>query len=128
MNREPKPAPTDAEVAILRVLWDRGPSTVREVHEELGRSEGVRYTTTLKQMQVMHEKGLLERDESSRAHVYRPAMPEDRTLRQLAGELLERAFGGSAEKLVLHALRAGEVQHEELEKIRRLLDELEETS
>ena len=126
MPKRSTPKPTDMELAILGVLWQRGPSTVREVHEELKRSEPVRYTTTLKQMQVMHEKGLLERDESGRAHVYRAGVPEERTLRQVTSELLARAFGGSAEKLVLHALQAGRVSAEELASIRRLLDELEE--
>jgi len=120
------PSPTDAEVAILRVLWDRGPSTVREVHEEMERAQPVRYTTTLKQMQVMHEKGLLERDDSRWAHVYKPALPEEKALRSLTGDLLDRVFGGSAEKLVMHALHAGNVTPQELARIRELLDELQQ--
>jgi predicted transcriptional regulator len=120
------PRPTDAELDILAVLWQRGPSTVREVHDELEREQPVRYTTTLKQMQVMFERGLLQRDESQRAHVYRPAVPEERALRQFTRDLLERAFGGSAEKLVMHALQARRVKSEELDRIRELLNELEE--
>ena len=126
MAQSPVPKPTDAEVAILAVLWQRGPSTVREVHEELRRSQPVRYTTTLKQMQVMFEKGLLHRDETARAHVYRPALPEERTLRQLTRHLLDQVFGGSAEKLVVHALQARRASPEELANIRQLLDKLEE--
>ena len=126
MSRRLVPSPTDAELAILRVLWERGPSTVREVHEELSPSQATRYTTTLKLMQIMTEKGLVLRDESQRAHVYRPALPEEQTLSRITGELLERAFGGSAEKLVMHALQAGKVSAEELARIRQLLEELEE--
>lgn len=126
MGAETSPKPTDAELDILAVLWQRGPSTVREVHEELEREQAVRYTTTLKQMQVMFQKGLLKRDESSRAHVYRPAVSEEKTLRRVTGELLERAFGGSAEKLVMHALQAGSVDPAEVKRIRELLDALEE--
>ena len=120
------PMPTDAELAILTVLWQRGPSTVREVHDELERSEPVRYTTTLKQMQVMFEKGLLARDESNRAHVYRPAIAEDGTLRRVTVDLLDRVFGGSAQRLVMHVLQARRASHEELDKIRKLIDEIEE--
>ena len=120
------PKPTDAELAILGLLWERGPSTVREVHEELLRSRPARYSTTLKQMEVIHERGLLERDESQRAHVYNPKLPEERALRRLTGELLESVFGGSTEKLVMHALRAGKVSTEELANIKRLLEGLEE--
>ena len=126
MAKRRLPKPTEAELAILRALWARGPSTVREVHEEMSRTEPVRYTTTLKQLQVMFEKGLVERDESARAHVYRPALSEDGTLSRLARDLVQQAFGGSAEKLVLHALQDREVSAEELARIRQLLDELEE--
>jgi len=120
------PRPSEAELAILGVLWRRGPSTVREVHDEVSRSEPVRYTTTLKQLQVMFEKGLVERDEAARAHVYRAVPSEGRTLRRLARDLVQHAFGGSAEKLVLHALQDRDVSADELARIRRLLDELEE--
>ena len=126
MSKRSLPRPTKAELAILGILWERGPSTVREVHQEFKRSRPTGYTTTLKQMQVMAEKGLVQRDELQRAHVYRPTLAEEQTLRQVTRELLERAYGGSAEKLVMHALQAKKVSAEELANIRGLLDKLEE--
>ncbi len=125
MPKRTTPKPTEGELAILRVLWRRGPSTVREVHEQLATTQDTGYTTTLKLMQIMADKGLLLRDQRRRAHVYRPANPEGQTLSQLAGDLLQRAFGGSAERLVMHALDAADVSAEELAGIRKLLDELE---
>ena len=125
MNETELPRPTDAELAILKVLWRRGPSTVREVFETLGESKTTGYTTVLKTMQIMSEKGLVVRDESERAHRYEPAAPEDETQRRLVGDLLRRAFDGSAKKLVMQALSAERASSEELEEIRRLLDELE---
>ena len=125
MSERHLPRPTDAELEILRALWRRGPSTVREVHEDLPRVHPTRYTTTLKLMQIMAEKGLLARDEAQRAHVYRPRLPEDQTLKQLTRDLLERAFGGSAETLVMHALQAKKVSPTELANIRELLDGIE---
>lgn len=122
------PRPTDAELAILRVLWERGPSTVRDVTAALAASRGTGYTTTLKLLQIMTEKGLVRRDESERTHVYEPCLSEDQTQRQLVGDLLERAFGGSAEKLVLHALSARRASRAELAEIRKLLDKLERNS
>src|SRR6185436_2613428 len=115
--------PTDAELAILRVLWNRGPSTVRDVFEALSASQG--YTTVLKLLQIMTDKGLVVRDESQRAHVYVPQLSEQRTQRQLLGDLADRAFGGSSAKLVLHALSDHPASTEELRDIRALLDELE---
>jgi predicted transcriptional regulator len=112
--------PTDAELGILRVLWARGPSTVREVAEALGRDES--YTTMLKLLQIMTEKGLVERDESARTHVYRSTHSEEKTQKQLVADLLSRAFDGSAAKLVLHALDSGTASKEELAEIRRLID------
>ena len=112
--------PTDGELAILRVLWDRGPSTVRQVHESLG-DRGVRYTTTLKIMQNMAEKGLVDRDASRMTHVYAAAIEEEPTQRRLLGEFLDRAFGGSAAKLVMQALAAGDISADELKEIRKLL-------
>jgi predicted transcriptional regulator len=112
--------PTDAELAILRVLWARGPSTVRQVAELLGRDTG--YTTVLKLMQIMAEKRLVVRDESARTHVYAAAYTEDQTQRQLVTDLLDRAFGGSAAKLVMQALSTRKATPEELAEIRRLLD------
>lgn len=112
--------PTDAELGILRVLWARGPSTVREVAAALGRDES--YTTMLKLLQIMTEKGLVERDESARTHVYRSMHSEAKTQKQLVVDLLSRAFDGSAAKLVLHALDSGTASKEELAEIRRLID------
>jgi predicted transcriptional regulator len=117
----PRRKPTDAELAILRVLWVRGPSTVREVAAALGRDGA--YTTILKLLQIMADKRLVRRDESARTHVYAAAFSEHQTQRQLVSDLLDRAFGGSASKLVLHALEARKATPEELAEIRRLLDE-----
>ena len=112
--------PTDAEIAILRVLWARGPSTVREVAEAMGR-EGA-YTTVLKLLQIMTDKGLVRRDESARTHVYKATASEDQTKRQLVADLLDKVFEGSAAKLVLQALSARTASPEEIEEIRALLD------
>ena len=117
--------PTDAELEILNELWQRGPCTVRDVHEALSNGRNTRYTTTLKLMQIMTEKGLVLRDESQRAHLYRAALPKERTLRRLAGDMMKRAFGGSAEKLVLHALQSKKVSAKEIRSIRKLLDDYE---
>ena len=100
------PRPTDAELAILRVLWAGGPSTVRAVHETLTRVNETGYTTTLKLLQIMAQKGLVTRDESRRSHVYAAAVPESETQRRILGDVLERAFGGSAHRLVMQALSA----------------------
>src|ERR687883_1539115 len=104
MAKTSVPRPTDAELSILRVLWDRGPSTVRQVHDVLGRERPTAYTTALKLLQIMAEKGLVERDERDRTHVYRARLSEEQTQRQLVRDLLDRAFGGSATTLVVHAL------------------------
>ena len=112
--------PTDAELGILRVLWTRGPSTVRQIAEVLGREAG--YTTVLKLLQIMTEKGLVVRDESERTHIYAPAYTEDQTQRQLVTDLLDRAFDGSAAKLVLQALSSTKTSPEELAEIKKLLD------
>jgi BlaI family transcriptional regulator, penicillinase repressor len=117
--------PTRAELGILRVLWGHGPSTVRETHEALARERAVGYTTVLKLMQIMVDKGLLERDERGRAHVYRPAEGEAEAKRDLVGDLMDRAFGGSARDLVLHALDAKPASPQELDDIRRMLDDWE---
>jgi BlaI family penicillinase repressor len=116
-------APTDAELEVLRVLWQRGPGTVREVHDAVRQSKDVGYTTVLKQMQLMHAKGLLTRSERSRAHVYEPAQAPERTRRQLADALLQRAFGGSVRALLQSALAGRRVGPDELAEIRRLLDD-----
>ena len=124
-KRSSRPRPTDAELEILNVLWRRGPSTVREVHAALAQSKGSGYTTILKLMQIMAEKGLVRRDERQRAHVYAARLPEGETQRQLVGDLLARAFNGSASKLVMHALASQRASDEELAQIRQLLDEFE---
>jgi predicted transcriptional regulator len=116
------PRPTDAELAILRVLWERGAATVRQVHEVLAEARDTGYTTTLKLMQIMAEKGLVTRDESARTHVYAARLTRDETQQQLVSDLLDRAFGGSAAALVLQALSAGETSPEELKQIRELID------
>jgi len=117
--------PTDAELSILRVLWERGPSTVREVHEALRASQRSGYTTVLKQLQVMTEKGLVVRDEAQRAHVYVASSSEQRTQRQLLRDLVDRAYAGSSAKLVLQALAGQSSTAKERNDIRALLDELE---
>jgi predicted transcriptional regulator len=119
------PAPTDAELEILRVLWERGASTVRDVHDVIGQAKDVGYTTVLKQMQVMHRKGLLVRSDRYRSHVYEPAHAQAKTLRQLAGSMLQQAFGGSARDLLQSALAGRKVAARELDDIRALLDEHE---
>jgi predicted transcriptional regulator len=124
-GRGATPRPTDAELAILRVLWQRGPSTVRDVHQALSTSQASGYTTVLKLLQIMTEKGLVVRDESQRAHVYVTKLSEQRTQRQLLGDLVDRAFGGSSAKLVLRALSEGPASSQELRDIRALLDQLE---
>ncbi len=118
------PLPTDAELAILRVLWAHGPSTVREVQSHLDTDQG--YTTVLKHLQIMLEKELVTRDESGRAHVYAAAIAEADTQRRLVDDLLDRAFGGSAQQLVMRALSTEEVSQEELSKIRDMLNQIEE--
>ncbi|MBS0202545.1 MAG: BlaI/MecI/CopY family transcriptional regulator [Planctomycetes bacterium] len=120
------PKPTEAELAILRVLWERGRSTVREVTDAIQVERGTGYTTALKLMQIMHDKGLVKRDDSSRTHVYEAVAAAEVTQRQLIGDLLDRAFGGSARKLVLQALSGRKASREDLAEIRKLLDELEQ--
>lgn len=120
------PRPTDAELAILDVLWRRGPSTVRQVHEALADARATGYTTTLKLMQIMAEKGLVTRDESARTHVYSAKVPRDVTQQQLVSYLLDRAFGGSAAALVLQAISAHETSPEELAEIQQLIAEYKE--
>ena len=126
MGDKPTPRPTDAELAILRVLWERGPSTVREVHDALSATHDSGYTTVLKLMQIMTDKGLVTRDESQRAHVYFSREGEQKTQRQLLGDLIDRAFGGSRAKLVMQALSASRASTEELHAIRQMLDQMEE--
>jgi BlaI family transcriptional regulator, penicillinase repressor len=111
--------PTDAELGILRVLWARGPSTVRQVAEQMGREAG--YTTVLKLLQIMTEKRLVTRDESARTHIYQAAYTQDQTERQLVTDLLDRVFDGSAAKLVLQALASNKASPEELDEIKKLI-------
>jgi BlaI family transcriptional regulator, penicillinase repressor len=117
------PRPTDAELEILTVLWSIGPATVRDVYSEISRRRTAQYSTVLKFMQIMAEKGLVRRDESERAHVYCAARPREWTQRQLAGDLLRRGFSGSAKALLVGALSARKASKEELDEMRKLLDE-----
>ena len=119
------PKPTEAELEILNVLWARGPSTVRDVHAEICLHKPAQYTTVLKTMQIMAEKKLLTRDERQRAHVYAAGQPREWTQKQMAGDLLQRAFGGSARNLLMGALSARKASKDELKAIRQLLDDYE---
>ncbi len=125
MAQRNPPKPTDAELGILRVLWKRGPSTVRQVLEEFNRRRETGYTTVLKFLQIMNEKGLVRRDESQRTHVYQAALSEEQTQQQLVYDLMDRAFGGSARKLVMQAMATKRASPAELAKIKRWLEELE---
>jgi predicted transcriptional regulator len=117
--------PTDAELAILRVLWQRGPCTVREVTEALQDERGTGYTTALKLLQIMTEKRLVRRNEAGRSHIYQTSVPAETTQRQLVGDLLDKVFGGSARQLVVQALAARRASPQELAEIRRLLDDIQ---
>jgi BlaI family penicillinase repressor len=119
------PRPTEAELEILTILWSRGPSTVRDVHAAIAQRKPTQYTTVLKILQIMAEKRLVERNEEARAHVYQASRPREWTQRQIAGDLLERAFGGSAKSLVVGALSARKTSKVELAEIRKLLDDYE---
>ena len=124
MKKNPS-KPTDSELAILRVLWNLGSATVRAVYDEHNRVQATGYTTVLKILQIMTEKGLVQRDESQRSHIYKALCTEQHVQRQLIGHLLDRAFGGSAQKLVLQALAVKKASPVELAEIRRLLDKME---
>jgi len=119
------PKPTASELEILQVLWERGPSTVREVHEALSAHKPIGYTSVLKLMQIMTTKGTVQRDEQQRAHVYEAVQPAERTKRQLALDVLQRVFDGSASELMMHALAGRKTSKEEVDELRRLLDEYE---
>ena len=125
MAKKSLPKPTEAELAILRVLWERGPSTVRDVQEALEAERGTGYTTALKLLQIMTDKGLVRRDDRQRTHVYEAVLPAEATQRQLVRDLLDRAFGGSARQLVMQALSAERASKADLAEIRKLLDELD---
>jgi predicted transcriptional regulator len=121
MKRQP-PKPTQSELEILHVLWNRGPSTVREVHETLSETKDTGYTGVLKLLQIMTAKGSVRRDESQRAHVYEAFRPAEQTKRQLASDMLQKVFEGSASQLMMHALAGQKTSREEIEEIRRILD------
>ena len=125
MKKSRLPKPTEAELAVLCVLWQRGPSTVREVWEQIAPTQRIGYTTALKIMQIMFEKGLLKRDERARSHVYAASISQEQTQRQVISHLLERVFSGSAPKLVMQALATKKATPPELAEIRKLLDEME---
>jgi BlaI family penicillinase repressor len=117
--------PTTSELEILHVLWERGPSTVRDVHDAISEKKLLGYTTVLKLLQIMTTKGLVRRDEQQRAHVYEACQPAEKTKRQIAADMLQRVFDGSASELMLHALAERRGSKQEIEELRRLLDEYE---
>jgi len=123
-HRDP-PKPTASELEILRVLWGRGPSTVRQVHEALSEKKPIGYTTVLKLLQIMTSKGTVRRNEDQRAHVYEACLPAEKTKRQLAVDVLQRVFEGSASELMMHALQGRKTSHKEIELLRHVLDEQE---
>jgi predicted transcriptional regulator len=117
------PKPTEGELAILQVLWQRGPATVRQVHESLDGERTTGYTTTLKLMQIMAEKGLVSRDETSRTHLYAARLPQAQTQRQFVTDMIAKVFGGSSAELVMHALSTNTASKEELAEIRQLIED-----
>jgi predicted transcriptional regulator len=123
MSQETPQKPTASELEILRVLWARGPSTVREVYEALREQKSLGYTTVLKLLQIMTAKGTVRRNEDQRAHVYQACQPATETKRQLVNDVLKRVFEGSASELMIHALEGRRTSKKELEELRRLLDE-----
>lgn len=125
MGQKSLPKPTEAELELLQVLWDRGPLTVREIHDSLSGTKETGYTTTLKILQKMTAKGLVSRDEAQRSHIYHPVLQAEQTRRQLVRDLLQRAFGGSPGKLMIAALSGKKATAAERAEIRRLLDEME---
>ena len=124
MPKRPSPHPTEAELEILNVLWSRGPSKVREVHETLQADRNTSLTTTLKLLQVMTKKGLTVREHNVRPHLYTPAKPEEKTQAGLLNDLANRAFDGSVSKLLIRAVQVGDLDHDELGEIRKLIDAL----
>jgi len=125
MARPKASKPTDRELAILTILWQCGPCTVRQVNEEMNKQQKTGYTTTLKLMQIMADKGLLMRDDSQFQHVYKPAVSEEKTQKLMVGDMLEKVFCGSAEKLVLRALSAKKVSKKELDNIKKIIAHIE---
>ena len=128
MKNESPPKPTPTELSILGVLWERGPSTVREVHEIISKTKPIGYTGVLKFLQIMTVKGSVRRNSDQRAHVYEAFQQEDKTKRQLVGDLMQRAFSNSASELVMHALAGKRTSQEEIDEIRRILDAHERKS
>jgi predicted transcriptional regulator len=122
------PKPTDAEIEILHVLWQLEPATVRQIHEHLTQTKQAQYTTTLKQLQVMTEKGLVVRDESERSHVYRAAVARNQVQRQMTTHLIDRVFGGSARGMLMEALGSKKVSKKDLAELRQLIDDFEKGS
>lgn len=116
--------PTESELEILQVLWDKSHATVREVHEEMSKTKECGYTTTLKLMQIMFEKGLVKRDDSNKTHIYQPNVSKDKTQKQMVGKMVTSLFGGSASQLVMQALGSQTTSKEELDEIQKLLDNL----
>ncbi len=125
MKTEPRIQPTPSELDILQILWSRGPSTVREIHEVMSESKDLGYTSALKLLQIMTTKGLVTRTEEQRAHVYEAALPAEKTKQQMAADVLQRVFRGSASQLMQHALSGNRSSKKELDEIRQLLDEYE---
>jgi predicted transcriptional regulator len=124
MKPEPQ-KPTASELEILRVLWTRGPSTVRDVYDALREKKTLGYTSVLKVLQIMTTKGTVRRNETQRAHVYEACLPAEQTKRQIAGDMLQRVFEGSASQLMMHALAGGRASREEIKELRQMLDEIE---
>ncbi|HLP39778.1 BlaI/MecI/CopY family transcriptional regulator [Lacibacter sp. H375] len=118
--------PTESELEILRVLWERGEATVRDVHEELSKTKDAGYTTTLKLMQIMHEKGMVKRDESSKTHKYTPLISREKTQKQFVGKMIDTLFQGSSSQLVMQALGNHKASKEELDEIQKLIDNLKQ--
>ncbi len=118
--------PTESELEILRVLWERGEATVRNVHEELSKTKDAGYTTTLKLMQIMHEKGMVKRDESSKTHKYTPLISREKTQKQFMGKMIDTLFQGSSTQLVMQALGNHKTSKEELDEIQKLIDNLKQ--
>ena len=125
MPRLPSDQPTPVEMQILRILWDLGPSPVREIHQRLESAKGTNYSTTVKMLAVMLQKGLVKRDEKARPHVYRPAVTRAKTGKRMLDDLIEKVYDGSAMSLVLQALSSGKATKKELDEVRRILDQME---
>lgn len=128
MARQPSPQPTEVELQILRILWSRGPSIARDIHDSLQEFKQTTYSTTVKMLSVMLDKGLLKRDDDVRPQIYRPASPQQRTQKKMLGDLIEKVYDGSAAKLMMHALSSDKATPEEIAEIRKLLDSMEDKS